>query len=140
VAKLALIYDELRPAISRCVTATVLPGSIISSSMIAAGPPCGRISLATPACHPIPIPGADHLTRRLDDGYDNFLRTAPTNSYAVVDDQGWHLSADSGEKLDQEAQDRLTNLKSWLAQNMRRVKLPELLIEVHNELSYTRLA
>jgi hypothetical protein len=58
----------------------------------------------------------------------------------VVDDQGWHLSADSGEKLDQEAQYRLTNLKSWLAQNMPRVKLPELLIEVHNELSYTRLA
>jgi hypothetical protein len=87
-----------------------------------------------------PNQAADHLTRRLGDGYDSFLRTAPTNSYAVVDDQGWHLSADSGEKLEQEAQDRLTNLKSWLAQNMRRVKLPELLIEVDNELSYTRLA
>jgi ABC-type Fe2+-enterobactin transport system substrate-binding protein len=58
----------------------------------------------------------------------------------VVDDQGWQLSTDSGEKLEQEAQDRLTNLKSWLAQNMRRVKLPELLIEVDNEFSYTRLA
>ena len=49
-----------------------------------------------------------------------------------------HLSADSGEKLDQEAQDRLTNLKYWLAQHMRRVKLPELLIEVDNELGFTR--
>jgi hypothetical protein len=58
----------------------------------------------------------------------------------VVDDQGWHLSTDSGEKLEQEAQDRLTNLKSWLAQNMRRVKLPELLIEINSELSHTRLA
>jgi hypothetical protein len=78
------------------------------------------------------------LTHRLGDAYDNFLKTAPTNSYAVMDEQGWHLSADSGEKLDQEAQDRLNNLKSWLAQNMRRVKLPELLIEVDNELSFTR--
>src|SRR5215472_3942665 len=33
---------------------------------------------------------------------------------------------------------RLTNLKSWLAQNMRRVKLPELLIEVDNEIGFTR--
>jgi TnpA family transposase len=85
-----------------------------------------------------PRQAVEFLTRRLGDGYDNFLRTAPTNSYAVVDEQGWHLSADSGEKLDQEAQDRLTNLKSWLAQNMRRVKLPELLIEVDNELGFTR--
>ena len=75
---------------------------------------------------------------RLGDAYDSFLKTAPTNSYAVVDEQGWHLSAEPAEKLDQEAQDRLTNLKSWLAQNMRRVKLPELLIEVDNELGFTR--
>jgi TnpA family transposase len=80
----------------------------------------------------------EHLTRRLDDAYDNFLKTAPTNSYAVVDEQGWHLSVDSSEKPNQEAQDRLTNLKSWLARNMRRMKLPELLIEVDNELGFTR--
>jgi len=49
-----------------------------------------------------------------------------------------HLSVDSGEKLDQQTQDRLTDLKSWLAQNMRRVRLPELLLEVDNELGFTR--
>jgi len=52
---------------------------------------------------------AEYLTRRLGEAYDNFLMTAPANSYAVIDEQGWHLSADSGEKLDPEAQDRLTN-------------------------------
>ena len=31
------------------------------------------------------------LTHRLGDAYDNFLKTAPTNSYAVMDEQGWHL-------------------------------------------------
>jgi hypothetical protein len=79
-----------------------------------------------------------YLTQRLGNAYDNFLKTAPTNSYAVIDEQGWHLSADSSEKLDQGAQDRLNKLKSWLAQNMRHVKLPELLIEIDNELGFTR--
>jgi Tn3 transposase DDE domain len=55
-----------------------------------------------------------------------------------MDEQGWHLSADSGEKPDHEAQDGLTNLKSWLAKNMRRVKLPKLIIEVDNQLGSTR--
>jgi hypothetical protein len=39
-----------------------------------------------------------YLTHRLGDAYDNFLKTAPTNSYAMMDEQGWHLSADSGDK------------------------------------------
>ena len=80
--------------------------------------------------HSDPRQAPEYLTHRLGDAYDNFLKTAPTNSYAVMDEQGRHLSADSDEKLDQEAQDRLNNLKSWLAKNMRHVKLPELLIEV----------
>jgi hypothetical protein len=84
-----------------------------------------------------PKQAAEYLALRLGDAYDSFLKTAPTNGYAVMDEQGWRLSADSGEKLDQEAQDRLTNLKSWLGKNMRRVKLPELLIEVDNELGFT---
>jgi hypothetical protein len=67
----------------------------------------------------------------LADAYDGFLKTAPTNSYAVMDEQGWRLSADTGEKLEQEVQDRLTSLKSWLAQNMRRVKLPDLLMALN---------
>jgi hypothetical protein len=53
-----------------------------------------------------------------------------------MDEEGWRLSVDSGEKLDQEVQDRLANLKFWLAHNMRRVKLPELLIEVDNEIAF----
>jgi len=79
-----------------------------------------------------------YLGRRLGDAYDRFLKTAPSNSYAVVDEDGWRLSADSTEKLDQEAQDRLAHLKSWLAKNMRRVRLPDLLIEVDNQLGFTR--
>jgi hypothetical protein len=50
---------------------------------------------------------------------------------------GWRLSTDPTEKLDQEEQDRLARLKSWLAKQMRRVKLPDLLIEVDNQLGFT---
>ncbi|MGO9062918.1 MAG: transposase [Candidatus Binataceae bacterium] len=56
----------------------------------------------------------------------------------MVGEQGWHLSAEPTQKLGQDAQDRLAHLKSWLTKNMRRVKLPELLIEVDNELGFTR--
>jgi TnpA family transposase len=80
----------------------------------------------------------EYLANRLRSAYEAFLKTAPTNTYAVIDEDGWHLSAEPTEKLDQEAQDRLAHLKSWLSKNMRRVKLPELLIEVDNELRFTR--
>jgi hypothetical protein len=43
------------------------------------------------------------------------LLLAPCNSYAMVDKDGWRLSAEPTEKLDQEGQDRLAHLKSWLA-------------------------
>ena len=62
----------------------------------------------------------EYLARRLGEAYERFLKTAPSNSYAV------------------EAQDRLAHLKSWLAKHMRRVRLPDLLIEVDNQLGFTR--
>jgi len=80
----------------------------------------------------------DYLRQRLGDAYDRFLAAAPTNSYAVVDDQGWHLSADPTDKLDHAAQEKLDRLKAWLDRNMRRTHLPDLLIEVDNELGFTR--
>jgi hypothetical protein len=80
----------------------------------------------------------EYLVRRLGEAYERFLKTAPSNSYAVVDKDGWHLSAEPTEKLDQEGQDRLAHLKSWQAKHMRRVKLPDLLIEVDNQLGFTR--
>ncbi len=80
----------------------------------------------------------DYLRQRLNEAYDRFLAAAPTNSYAVVDEQGWRLSTDPTEKLDQEAQEKLDRLKNWLDRNMRRTHLPQLLIEVDNDLGFTR--
>jgi TnpA family transposase/predicted transcriptional regulator len=81
------------------------------------------------------VPG--YLTRRLDTAYDLFLKTAPENSYATADEDGWHLSSDAAEPLDAEAQTRLGELRRWLARHMRTIRLPDLLIEVDNDLHVT---
>jgi TnpA family transposase/predicted transcriptional regulator len=81
------------------------------------------------------VPG--YLTKRLDAAYDLFLATAPANSYATADEDGWHLSTDATEAPDAEAQARLGELRRWLAEHMRTVRLPDLLIEVDNDLRFT---
>jgi TnpA family transposase len=81
----------------------------------------------------------DHLTKRLNTAYDLFLKTAPGNSYATVDARGWRLSADAAETLDAAAQTRLDDLRlrRWLTKQMRTIRLPNLLIEVDNDLRFT---
>jgi TnpA family transposase len=79
----------------------------------------------------------DHLTKRLNTAYDLFLKTAPDNTYATVEEDGWHLSTDAAETLDAAAQTRLGELRRWLAKHMRTVRLPDLLIEVDNDLRFT---
>lgn len=78
-----------------------------------------------------------YLTERLNKAYDNFLDQLPQNKYAQVDKDGWHLSVDSAEQLDSESKNKLESLRSWLSDHMREIKLPELLIDVDNELKIT---
>ena len=40
----------------------------------------------------------EYLARRLAEAYERFLKTAPSNSYAVVDKDAWRLSAESTEE------------------------------------------
>lgn len=79
-----------------------------------------------------------YLTGRLNQAYDRFLTLLPENTYARVNENRWQLSADPGEKLDEEGKQRLEGLKAWIAGHLREIKLPELLIEVDNELHFTR--
>jgi TnpA family transposase len=79
----------------------------------------------------------DHLTKRLNTAYDLFLKTAPANTYATADEDGWHLSTDAAETLDAAAQTRLGELRKWLTKQMRSIRLPDLLIEVDNDLRFT---
>jgi len=73
----------------------------------------------------------------LNTAYDLFLKTAPANTYATVEEDGWHLSTDPAETLDAAAQTRLGDLKRWLTRQMRSIRLPDLLIEVDNDLRFT---
>jgi len=69
---------------------------------------------------------------------NQFLETLPNNTYAQVDGAGWHLSVDSAEPLDQTEEAKIDQLKSFLKKHQRQIKLPQLLIEVDNELHFTR--
>lgn len=78
-----------------------------------------------------------YLTQRLNQAYDRFLAHLPANAYAQVNEAGWQLSTDPGEKFDLRTQARLETLQKWLSEQMRVVKLPELLIQVDNDLHFT---
>ncbi len=79
----------------------------------------------------------DFLTGRLNLAYDYFLEQLPQNSYATVGEKGWQLSVDPAVSLSTKEKQHLENLQAWLAENLRDIKLPELLIEVDNELHFT---
>lgn len=89
------------------------------------------------------LPGNPHdactyLTERLNHAYDSFIESQPLNTYAKVAENRWQLSTDPTEKLTSQEEDKLKQLKGWLEKRMRTRKLPELLIEVDNELHYTQ--
>ncbi len=78
-----------------------------------------------------------YLTDRLNRAYDQFLALMPENTYASVNEKGWQLSVDPTEKLGEEGEQRLKALRAWLSDHLRYIKLPELLIEVDNDLHFT---
>lgn len=80
-----------------------------------------------------------YLAKRLNQAFDLFLESLPNNIFVTIDEHGWHLSPDPGDKPELEKQRQIDHLNEWLADNMRVIKLPELLIEVDNDLKITRL-
>ena len=88
----------------------------------------------------LPVKAAEavhYLTNRLYQTYDRFLETLPQNSYASIRENGWQLSVDPADKLDAVGRQRLETLQTWFSEQLRNIKLPELLIEVDNELHFT---
>ncbi|MFQ5796520.1 MAG: Tn3 family transposase, partial [Candidatus Bipolaricaulia bacterium] len=88
----------------------------------------------------LPVQAADvgpYLTDRLNRAFDRFLHSLPNNAYVSMDEDGWRLGSDRAETLDPESKQKLTELEGWLAKRMKIIKLPDLLIEVDNELHFT---
>ncbi len=81
---------------------------------------------------------AAYFNERLNLAYDNFLAKQPENKYARVENDKWILSVDPAETLSKEETSVLATLQSWLSTHMRSIKLPQLLIEVDNDLHYTK--
>ena len=79
-----------------------------------------------------------YLKERLNRAFDLFLESYSDNAFVTIDEHGWHLSPDPSEKPAVEKQKQIDHLNEWLSDNMRVVKLPELLIEVDNDLKITR--
>ncbi len=79
-----------------------------------------------------------YFTERLNRVYDRFLERLPDNHYVQLDKEGWRISSDPTEKLDEGTDKTLNPLKEWLGEHIRTIKLPELLIEVDNDLHFSR--
>ena len=79
------------------------------------------------------------LSKKLNQAFDDFLKKLPQNNYAQLDEYGWKLSKDKPLDLTQEEENKLKKIKRYLARNMRVIKLPQLLIEVDNELHFSPL-
>jgi TnpA family transposase len=79
-----------------------------------------------------------YLTNRLNQAYDRFLERLPDNHYAQLNEEGWQISSDPTEKLDDGTDKSLNPMKEWLGEHIRTIKLPELLIEVDNDLRFSR--
>ncbi|OGT42675.1 MAG: hypothetical protein A3F13_04000 [Gammaproteobacteria bacterium RIFCSPHIGHO2_12_FULL_40_19] len=79
-----------------------------------------------------------YLKKRLNAAYDNFLTHEVGNEYAKVENGTWVLSVDPAESFIQDELIALEKLKSWLSSRMRTIKLPQLLIEVDNDLHFTK--
>ena len=79
-----------------------------------------------------------YLKKRLNAAYDKFLSHESGNEYAKVENGSWVLSIDPAESFTQDELIALEKLKSWLSSRMRTIKLPQLLIEVDNDLHFTK--
>ena len=79
-----------------------------------------------------------YLTDRLNTAYEAFLQSETRNTFATVSENGWQLSTDPAEQLKEHEERQLQRLRNILTESMRTIRLPQLLIEVDNELTFTR--
>ncbi|OZC01482.1 Tn3 family transposase [Rubricoccus marinus] len=89
----------------------------------------------------LPADGAEAvglLATRLGAAYDRLVAGLPSNAYVTVADGRWRFGSDPADALGEGGEARLAELKAWLARRVRRVRLPDLLIEVDNALGFTR--
>jgi hypothetical protein len=80
---------------------------------------------------------AGYFTNRLQNAFDYFLQGEENNTFAKLTKEGWILSTDAAETFTIEQKQKLEQLTRWLSLHIRTIKLPDLLIEVDNDLHFT---
>ena len=80
----------------------------------------------------------EYFKKRLNIVFDNYLNKQPENEYAQIKDGQLVLSVDAEETLSAEETENLKKLTAFLEKHMRIIKLPQLLVEVDNDLNFTR--
>ena len=78
-----------------------------------------------------------YFESRLNNAFEYFLQREKNNMFAKVGKEGWKLSKDPTEKFTPAKKQKLEALVAWLSGHMRTIKLPDLLIEVDNDLHFT---
>lgn len=79
----------------------------------------------------------EYFTERLSNAYQEYFKREPDNDYAKVVNGKWIVGTDPADVLPPERKKELDSMKTWLSKRMRPIKLPELLIEVDNDIHYT---
>ncbi|MDA1116389.1 MAG: Tn3 family transposase, partial [Bacteroidetes bacterium] len=79
----------------------------------------------------------EYFTKRLAKAYERYVKHESDNAYAKVVEGKWVLSRDTATVLPPECKKELDEMKTWLSKRMRLIKLPELLIEVDNDIHFT---
>ena len=83
------------------------------------------------------VPG--YWSQRLNNAFDQYIACEKENKYSKVVDGKWKLSTDEAIKLTKEQEEGLKKLRKWLGLHMRSIKLPDLLVEVDNEIHFTEV-
>ena len=79
----------------------------------------------------------EYLTNRLHKAIDAFVEKEKSNTYAKVENEKWVLSVDEANQLSDADNSDLIKLRSFIKNNIRTIKLPDLLVEVDNDLHIT---
>jgi TnpA family transposase len=78
-----------------------------------------------------------YFENRLNNAFEYFLQREKNNIFAKVGKEGWELSKDPTDEFTPAKKQKLEALIAWLSERMRTIKLPDLLIEVDNDLHFT---
>jgi TnpA family transposase len=84
-----------------------------------------------------PDDARNYLKNRLNNAYDRFLGSLKENDFARIVDGRWALTGDTSTLLSTAEEEKLNAFSEWIEKRMRTIKLPDLLLEVNNDLNFT---